>query len=148
MHHVWSSLCCILAISYTVGFVSRTAFFDWSPNRALSHSSRNRAFSLLFSTEFSNWGIQSFLGDPVFFEPIAYRLSHHQAHTHTPTHPYQVPHSSIIQGADAGLAITALASRRKSTWRIPSYRSLAACITRRQQRAVSIPFCEKRLRLL
>ena len=41
-------------------------------------------------------------------------------HGHTATHPYQVPHCSIIQGADAGVAIPAVASRRKSAWRIPS----------------------------
>ena len=39
-------------------------------------------------------------------------------HGHTPT---QVPHCSIIQGADAGLAIPAVASRSKSAWRIPSF---------------------------
>ena len=42
---------CLKAISYTVGFVS--------PNRAFLHS-RKMAFSTqLFSTEFSDWGIQS-----------------------------------------------------------------------------------------
>ena len=32
-----------------------------------------------------------------FFNPSHRSLSHQQTHTHTPTHPYQVPHSSIIQ---------------------------------------------------
>ena len=60
-----------------------------------------------------------------------------------------MPHCSIIQGADAGLAIPAAASRSKSAWRIPGFaRQQAACITRRQQRAVSIPCCQQRLQLL
>ena len=91
---------------------SKTAVFDCSPNRAFLHS-RKRAFSTqLFSTEFSDWGIQSknstFSTGSVsrktqskkfytcFFNP-SHRSSHHKTHTHTPTHPYQVPHSSIIQ---------------------------------------------------
>ena len=47
-------------------------------------------------------------------------------HTHTPTHPHAhtltlgTTLHSIVQGADAGLAITANGSRRKSAWRIPS----------------------------
>ena len=58
----------------------------------------------------------------VFFKPIASLIPQPNKHPrgHTATHPYQVPHSSIIQGADAGLAITAVASRSKSAWRIPS----------------------------
>ena len=44
----------------------------------------------------------------------------HPTTKHTPTRPYQVPHCSIIQGADAGVAITAAACRSKSAWRIPS----------------------------
>ena len=59
----------------------------------------------------------------VFFEPIASLIPppNTHPHGHTATHPYQVPHRSIIQGADAGLAIPAVASRSKSTWRIPSF---------------------------
>ena len=58
----------------------------------------------------------------VFFEPIASLIPppNTHPHGHTVTHPYQVLHCSMIQGADAGLAIPAAASRRKSAWRIPS----------------------------
>ena len=103
---------------------SKTAFFDRSPNRA-SLRSRKGAFSTqLFSIEFSDWGIQklSRKGFCTCCMNPSHRSSHHQTHTHTATHPYQVrvPHSSIIHGADADLAITAVASRRKSAWRIPS----------------------------
>ena len=59
----------------------------------------------------------------VFFEPIASLIPppNTHPHGHTATHPYQVPHCSIILGADAGLAIPAAASRSKSAWRIPSF---------------------------
>ena len=61
----------------------------------------------------------------------SHRSSHHQTHTHTATHSYQVPHCSIIHGADAGLAITPpVDSRIKSAWRIPSFS--------RQQRVVVV----------
>ena len=89
----------------------------------------------LFSTEFSDWGIQSknstFSTGSVsrktrskkfftcFFNP-SHRSSHDKTHTHMPTHPYQVPHSSIIQQRRRCLGITAVASRRKSAWRTPS----------------------------
>ena len=48
----------------------------------------------------------------------------HPTTKHTPTRPhgahlYQVPHCSITQGADAGVAVTAVASRSKSAWCIP-----------------------------
>ena len=58
----------------------------------------------------------------VLFEPIASFIPppNTHSHGHTATHPYQVPHCSIIQGADAGVAVTAVASRSKSAWRIPS----------------------------
>ena len=58
----------------------------------------------------------------MFFEPIASLIPppNTHPHGHTATHPYQVPHSSIIEGADAGLAITAVVFRSKSAWRIPS----------------------------
>ena len=99
--------------------------------------SRKRAFSTqLFSTENSDWRIQSknnatsSTGSSsrktrskkfyTCFLNRSHRPSHHQTHTHTTTHPYQVPHCSIIQGADAGLAIPAVACRRKSAWHIPN----------------------------
>ena len=93
-----------------------------------------KAFSTqLSSTENSDWRIQSknwILQSKnsvekvlhVFFQPIASPIPppNTHPHGHTATHPYQVPHCSIIQGADAGLAIPAVASRSKSGWRIPS----------------------------
>ena len=114
---------------------SKTAFFGLS-----FLSSRKRAFSTqLFSTENSGWRIQSknstfSTGSSsqsensvekvlhVFFEPIASPIPppNTHPHGHTATHPYQVPYCRIIQGADAGLAISTVASRSKSAWRIPS----------------------------
>ena len=89
--------------------------------------SRKRAFSTqLFSTENSDWRIQSKNSvekvSHVFFELIASPIPppNTHPHGHTATHPCQVPHCSIIQGADAGLAIPAVASRSKSAWHIPS----------------------------
>ena len=95
-----------------------------------------------FATENSDWPIQS--KNSTFptgsssrktqskklykcFLNRSHGSSHHRTHTHTATHPYQVPNCSIIQDADAGLAITAVASRSKSATRIPSFA--------RQQRA-------------
>ena len=105
-------------------------------NRALLRS-RKRAFSTqFFSTENSGWRIQSKNStfstgscsrnsqSKKFFTCFlnrSHRSSHHQTHYHTATHPYQVPHCSIIQGADAGSAIQAVAFRSKSAWRIPSF---------------------------
>ena len=58
----------------------------------------------------------------MFFAPIASPIppSNTHPHGHTATHPYQILHCSIIRGADAGLAIPAVASHSKSAWRIPS----------------------------
>ena len=58
----------------------------------------------------------------MFFKPIASFIPppNTHPHGHTATHPYQVPHCSIIQGADARVAINAVAARSKSAWRIPS----------------------------
>ena len=62
-----------------------------------------------------------------FFFNSSHRSSHHKTHTRTPTHPYQVPHAHTryrtavsYNSADAALAITAVASRRKSAWCTPS----------------------------
>ena len=58
----------------------------------------------------------------MFFNTIASLIPppNTHPHGHTATQPYQVPHCCIIQGVDAGLAIAAVASRRKSAWRISS----------------------------
>ena len=84
------------------GFFDST-FFDWvfrlaDPVEKLSRKSFTRIF---------------------WTDRIVHPTTKHP-HGHTTTHPYQVPHCSIIQGADAGVAITAVASRSKSAWRIPS----------------------------
>ena len=110
--------------------------FRLKPTSGFLTQCRKRAFSTqLFSTENSDWRIQS--KNSTFstgsssrnsqlkkfytcFLNRSNRPSHHQTHTHTATRPYQVPHCSIIQGANAGLAIPAVAARSKSAWRIPS----------------------------
>ena len=96
-------------LTQTVGFVSRKRPFSTEAQIGLSFvHSRRRAFStqcstLLFSTEFSAWGIQSknltFSTGSVkskktqskkfytcFWNP-SHRSSHHKTHTHTATHP-------------------------------------------------------------
>ena len=84
---------------------SKTAFFDRGPNRAFLHS-RKRAFSTqLFSTEFSDWGIQSKnsvekLSRKSFTRVfLTHRIDHpttkNTPHAHTPTQPHKVPHSTV-----------------------------------------------------
>ena len=101
-----------LLTQYKKGFFDSTFFRQSFPTGGSSRRTQSKKFFACF------------------FNP-SHRSSHHQTHTHTPTHPYQVPHSSIIHGTDAGLVITALASRRKSAWRIPTSSSA------RQQRVSS-----------
>ena len=114
----------LTAISYTVGVVSRKRPFFTKAHIGLSYTVdkerfRLNVFRLRFSTGSASQKTQSKKFFMCFFNP-SHRSSHHQAHTHTPIHPYQVPHTSIIQGADAGLSKTAVAFRRTSAWRIPS----------------------------
>ena len=108
--------------------------FRLKPKSGFLTQSKKGIFDSTFSIENSDWRIQS--KNSTFsssrktqskkfytcFFNRSHRSSHHQTHPHghTATHPYQVPHCSIIKGADAGLAITAVASRSKSAWRIPS----------------------------
>ena len=98
--------------------------FWLKPKSGFLTQSKKGFSTQLFSTENSDWRIQSknLVGKKFYtcFLNRPHRSSHHQTHTHTATHPYQVPHCSIMQGADAGLAIPAVASR-KSAWRIPSF---------------------------
>ena len=49
-----------------------------------------------FSTRSPSRKTQSKKFSTCFLNP-SHRSSHHKTHTYTPTHPYQVPHSSIIQ---------------------------------------------------
>ena len=98
------------------GFFDST-FFDWE----------FRLADPVEKLDFFDWILQSKNSVEkalhVFFEPIASLIPppNTHPHGHTAKHPYQVPHCSIIQGADAGLAIPAVASRSKSAWRIPSF---------------------------
>ena len=124
-----------LAISYAVTFVSRKRVFSTEAPIGLSYavkkglfrlkffrlgiptggSSRKRPVKKLSRKRFS----RVFLTDR-----IAHPTTKHTPtppHGHTATHPYQVPYGSIIQGADAGLAIPAVASRSKSAWGIPIF---------------------------
>ena len=129
----------VKAISYTVGFVSRKRLFSTEAQIELSYTVDKGLFRLNFfrlkiPTGGSSRKTRLFRLDPpveklsrksftryTFFEPIASFIPtpNTHPHGHTATHPYQVPHCSIIQGADAGVAITAVASRSKSAWRIP-----------------------------
>ena len=74
--------------------------FDWRIQ------SKKSSFSTLQSKNSVENGLH------VYFEPIASLIPppNTNPHGHTATHSYQVPHCSIIQGADAGLAIPAVAS--------------------------------------
>ena len=126
------------AISYAVGFVSRKRPFSTEAQIGLFLTQcgkglfRLNFFRLRTPTGGSSRKTRLFPLDPVqklsrksftrVFEPIASPIPppNTHPHGHTATHPYQLPHCSIIQGADASLAITAVASRSKSAWRIPS----------------------------
>ena len=127
------------AISYAVGFVSRKRPFSTVAQIGLSYAVEKGLFRLNFfrlriPTGGSSRKTRLFRLDPPDeklsrksltrgFEPIASLIPppNTHPHGHTATHPYQVPHCSTIQGADAGLAIPAVASRSKSAWRIPSF---------------------------
>ena len=119
---------------------SKTAFFDLSPidlsytvKKVEKGLFRPNFFRLRIPTGGSSRITRLVRLDPpvensvekvlhVFFEPIAsfFPPPNTHPHGHAATHPYQAPHCSIMQGADAGVAITAVASRSKSAWRIPS----------------------------
>ena len=123
-------------ISYTVGFVSRKRPFSNEAQIGRSYTVDKRLFRLKFfrlriPTGGSSRKTRPFRLDlPVeklsrislhlFF--FTHRIAHPTAkytptrpHTHTRYHT-AVPYNS----ADAALAITAVASRRKSAWRTPS----------------------------
>ena len=121
------------AISYAVGFVSRKRPFSTDEAQiGLSYAVEKGLYRLNFfrlriptggssrKTQSFDWILQSKNSVEkvlhVFFEPVASPIPppNTHPHGHTATHPYRVPHCSIIQGADAGLAIPAVASRSKS----------------------------------
>ena len=130
------------AISYAVGFVSRKRPFSIEAQSGLSYAVKKRLFRLNFfrlriPTGGSSRKTRLFRLDPpveklsrksfsrVFLtDRIAHPTTKHtptRPRGHTATHSSQVPHCSIIQGTDAGLAIPAVASRSKSAWCIPSF---------------------------
>ena len=117
----WSSK----AISYAVGFVSRkrkpkSGFLTQSKKGFFD--SRLKFFRLRIPTGGSVEKLSRKSFTRVFStDRIAHPTPNTHSHSHTATHPYQAPHCSIIQGTDAGVAITAVASRSKSAWRIPSF---------------------------
>ena len=132
------------AISFTVGFVGQKRPFSTEAQIELSYTVEKRLFRLNFfrlriPTGGSSGKTRIFRVDPPVkklsrrtrsknsvekafhvFANRSHRSSHHQTHTHTATRECQAPHCSIIQGADAGVAITAVASGGKSVWRILS----------------------------
>ena len=115
--------------------------FRLTPKSGFLTQSKKSFSAQLFSTEFSGWGIQTknltfSTGSAsrktqweklytCFFNP-SHCSSHHKAHTHTPI-PGSYHTAVSYHSAGVGLAITAVASHRKSAWRIPS--------SARQQRA-------------
>ena len=112
------------AISYAVGFVGRKRPFSTEAQIGLSYAVEKGIFRLNFfrlRILQSKNSVERVLH--VFIEPIASLIPPPNIHPHglTATHPYQASHCSIIQGADAGLAIPAVAPRSKSAWRIPSF---------------------------
>ena len=96
------------AISYTVGFVGRKRGFWTEAQIVLSCTVEKGLFRLtFFRLSFSTGGSSRSLRVcqsknsvekvlHLLYEPIA-SLIPPQTPTHTPTHPYQVPHSSTIQ---------------------------------------------------
>ena len=135
-----------MAISYTVGFASRKRPFS-TEAVGLSYTVEKELFQLnsTFLDLISRLGGSSRKSQPVekvnlstfstgsasrktqskrfyacFLNP-SHRSSQHQTRAHAHTHiPGTTQQYHEYRSADAGLAITAIASRRKSAWRIPS----------------------------
>ena len=95
------------ACSYTVGFFSRKRPFSTEAQIGLSYTIEKGLLRLnFFRLSFPTWrssrksfcqsknSVEKFC--TCFLNP-SHRSSHHKPHTHKTTHPYQVPHSSIIQ---------------------------------------------------
>ena len=124
------------ANSYTVGFVSRKRPFSTEAQIGLSHTVekgpfRLNFFRLSFLTRGSSRKTQVFRLDlsvekpsrisfmPVF-EPIASLIQPQNAPTRPNTHTRY--HTAVsCNSANAALAITAVAFRRKSAWRTSSF---------------------------
>ena len=139
--------CCSLAISYTGGFVSRKRPFSTEAQIGLSYTVEKGLFRLNFfrlrirtggssrKLYFFNWILQSKNSVEKVLPPIlnpSHRLSQHKAHTHTPTHPYQVPHSSIIQQRRRCLCYHCCCFSPQVSVAHSWLRSPAACITQQQ----------------
>ena len=89
------------AIYYTVGFVSRKRPYLTGAQIGPSYTVEKGLFRLIFFRLSSPTGsasrkTRSKKFYTCFLNP-SHRSSHHKTPTHTPTHPYQVAHSSIIQ---------------------------------------------------
>ena len=116
------------ANSYTVESVSRKRphyrkrSFRLNPKLVFFHI-RKRAFLTTFSTErFDKQILSKNSVENVFLNP-SHRLFLHKTHphAHTPTHPYQVPLSSILQQHRSWLGCYhCCCSHRNSAWRIPT----------------------------
>ena len=111
-------------ISYTVGFVSRKRPFSTEAQVELSYTVEKGLFRLNFfrlrmPTSGSSRKTQSKKNCPRF---LTHRIAHPTT-KHTPTRPHTHAryHTAVsYTSADAALAITTVASRRKSAWRTPS----------------------------
>ena len=151
------------AISYTVGFVSRKRPFSTKAQIGLSYTVEKGLFRLnFFRLRIPTGGSsrKTRLDPPVeklksktfytCFLNRSHRSSHHQTHTHTATRPHTHPryHTAVSHKALTVAWLSLLLLLAASKLGAFLFRSPAACITRRQQRAVSIPCCQQRLRLL
>ena len=124
------------AISYTVGFVSRKRPFSTEAQIELSYTVekgllRLNFFRPSFLTGGSSRKTQSKKFHTCFFKP-SHRSSHHKTHTHMTTHPYQVPHSSIIRQRRLCLGYHCCCFSPQVSVAHSELRSPAACITRQQ----------------
>ena len=112
------------------------ALFRLKPKSGFLTQSRKGFFDSTFSTENSDWRIQS--KKSIFstgsfgrktqskkfytcFFNRSHRPSHHQTHTHTATYPYQVPHCSTYKALTlAWLSLLLLlAARQPGTFLVP-----------------------------
>ena len=117
------------AISYTVRFVSRKRPFSTEAQIELSYTVEKGLFRLnFFRRRIPTGGSSRKPQSKKFYMCFlnrSHRSFHHQTHIHTATRPHTITryHTAVSYKAltaDAGVAITAVASRSKAAWRIPS----------------------------
>ena len=136
------------AISFTVGFVTRKRPFSTEAQIGLSDTVEKGLFRLNFfrlsfptggssrKLDFSTGSVSRKTRSKQFYTCFlnpSHRSSHHKTHTHTPIHPYQVPHSSIIQQRRRCLGYHCCCFSPQVSMAHSELRSPAACITRQQQ---------------